>query len=116
MTQTGSAGFEQPRSPAARRFGYLVAIGVNLVLLYVVNNLLEWGVPEFLTDDFERVLPIEDFLVFNFHRDYDIARDGRFLMVFPADSDGDDATSRLRVVILQDFFSELTQRAPVEPN
>jgi hypothetical protein len=63
MTQTGSAGFEQPRSPAARRFGYLVAIGVNLVLLYVVNNLLEWGVPEFLTDDFERVLPIMNFSI-----------------------------------------------------
>jgi hypothetical protein len=36
---------------------------VNLVLLYVVNNLLEWGVPEFLTDDFERVLPIMNFSI-----------------------------------------------------
>ena len=63
MTQTGSAGSEQPRSAATRRFGYVVAIGVNLVLLYVVNNLLEWGVPEFLTDDFERVLPIMNFSI-----------------------------------------------------
>jgi hypothetical protein len=63
MTQTGSTGSEQPKSPAARRFGYVVAVGVNLVLLYVVNNLLEWGVPEFLTDDFERVLPIMNFSI-----------------------------------------------------
>jgi hypothetical protein len=63
MTQTWSTGSEQPRSPAARRFGYVVAVGVNLVLLYVVNNLLEWGVPEFLTGDFERVLPIMNFSI-----------------------------------------------------
>jgi hypothetical protein len=31
---------------------------VNLVLLYVVNNLLAWDVLPWLTDDFEQVLPI----------------------------------------------------------
>jgi len=41
-----------------RRFGYLVAVAVNLVLLFVVNNLLVWGVLPWLTDDFEQVLPV----------------------------------------------------------
>ncbi len=45
-------------SVAARRLGYLVAIGVNGVLLYVVNNLLAWEWPRFLTGDFDRVLPL----------------------------------------------------------
>jgi hypothetical protein len=30
---------------SARQFGYIVAIIVNLVLLYVVNNLLNWHLP-----------------------------------------------------------------------
>jgi hypothetical protein len=63
MTQTGSAAFEQRRPLATRRLGYVVAVAVNIGLLYVVNNLLEWGVPEFLTDDFERVLPIMNFSI-----------------------------------------------------
>lgn len=46
------------QSAAQRRFGYLVAIAVNGVLLYVVNNILDWEVAPFLTDDFERVTPI----------------------------------------------------------
>jgi hypothetical protein len=63
MTQTGSAASEQRRPLATRRLGYVVAVAVNIGLLYVVNNLLEWGVPEFLTDDFERVLPIMNFSI-----------------------------------------------------
>jgi hypothetical protein len=41
-----------------RRVGYVVAIAVNLVLIFVVNNLLDWGWPSFLTDDFEQLLPL----------------------------------------------------------
>lgn len=51
---------EQSRSPwpsGAERFGSLVAIAVNAVMLYVVNNLLDWGWPSFLTQDFDNVLP-----------------------------------------------------------
>lgn len=46
------------QSAAQRRFGYLVAIVVNAGLLYVVNNILDWDVAPFLTDDFEQVAPI----------------------------------------------------------
>ena len=42
---------------AGRRAGYLVAIAVNAALAYVANNILEWDVLPFLTEDFDRVLP-----------------------------------------------------------
>lgn len=36
--------------------GHLIAIAVNLVLLYVVRNLGEWDLLPFLTDDYDRVI------------------------------------------------------------
>jgi len=41
-----------------RKVGYLVAAVLDGVLLYVVNHLLAWEWPPFLTDDFSRVLTI----------------------------------------------------------
>ena len=46
------------RPTASRRFGYLVAIAANAVMLYGAHHLLAWGWPRFLTDDFETLLPI----------------------------------------------------------
>ena len=43
---------------ATRRFGYGAAIAVNVVMLWIVNKLLEWGWPSWLTDEFDQVLPI----------------------------------------------------------
>jgi hypothetical protein len=40
-----------------RRFGYAVAVVVNLVMLVIVQNVLDWGWPPFLTDDFTQVVP-----------------------------------------------------------
>ncbi len=40
------------------RIGYVIAVVVNLVLLFVANNLLAWGWIPFLTDGFEQLLPI----------------------------------------------------------
>ncbi len=40
------------------RFGYVVAIAVNAVLLWVVNRLPDWESPAFLTDDLDQVVPI----------------------------------------------------------
>lgn len=48
---------ERP-GPATRRVGYGVAVIVNVVMLIVVQNLLAWGWPAFLTSDFERVTGI----------------------------------------------------------
>lgn len=45
-------------SRGARQFGYLVGVGVGAAMLYVANHLLEWGWFSWLTEDFERVLPI----------------------------------------------------------
>lgn len=46
------------RPPAARRFGYTVAIALNVAMLWVTHQLLGWGWPGFLTDDFDRLLPL----------------------------------------------------------
>jgi hypothetical protein len=45
-------------SPTGRRFGYAAAAVVNAGLLFVVTNLLEWDLLPFLTNDFDRVVPI----------------------------------------------------------
>lgn len=45
-------------STAARRFGYGVAIAMNVVGMVVVNNLLDWDWIPFLTDEFSKLLPI----------------------------------------------------------
>jgi len=52
--QDGTGGDKRTMS----RFGYAIAVVVNVVLLFVVNNLLAWGWIPFLTDDFEQLLPI----------------------------------------------------------
>jgi hypothetical protein len=41
-----------------RRFGYLIAIALNAAFLVLVNNLLEWDLSPWLTDDFELALPL----------------------------------------------------------
>jgi hypothetical protein len=47
----------RPRpSPASRRFGYVIAIVINIVLIVIANNLLDWGWFTFLTNDFSDVL------------------------------------------------------------
>ena len=40
-----------------RRIGYVVSIVVNLVVLWIANNLLAWEWFPWLTDDFTEVLP-----------------------------------------------------------
>jgi hypothetical protein len=45
------------RPPAGRRVGYVIAIAVNAVMLWLVHQLLGWGWPGFLTDDFDAVVP-----------------------------------------------------------
>jgi hypothetical protein len=40
---------------SARQFGYIVSIFVNILLIFIANNLLNWNVP-FLTQDFAQCL------------------------------------------------------------
>ena len=42
---------------SAKRAGYVIAIVVNLVMLFVVQNILEWGWLPFLTEEFAEVVP-----------------------------------------------------------
>ena len=48
---------EERRSRPARQAGYVVAIVINALILWVANNLLAWGWLSWLTDDFVDVLP-----------------------------------------------------------
>ena len=41
-----------------RSVGYGIAILINLVLLYVVQHLMEWGIAPFLTEDFTGLVPL----------------------------------------------------------
>ena len=43
---------------SVRRIGYVVTIFVNAVVLFVMNNLLNWEWPPWLTQEFEEVLPL----------------------------------------------------------
>lgn len=38
-----------------RRTGYAVSIAVNFILIWVVTNLVSWGILPFLTDEFAQV-------------------------------------------------------------
>ena len=58
MTLTQHAPPEIHLARAAKRTGYVISVFVNGALLFVVNNLLSWGFPSFLTQDFEKVLPV----------------------------------------------------------
>ena len=60
MTVTREEPLVTTTSGLARRSGYVVAIAVNVLMLYVVNNLLAWDILPFLTDDFGRVLWLID--------------------------------------------------------
>lgn len=54
---TAQIEFSPDVKRAGRKFGYSVAIAVNLALLFVANNILAWGWPAFITEDFASVLP-----------------------------------------------------------
>jgi hypothetical protein len=54
-----TTGMEERRpSPSSRRSGYLVAVVVNTAMIFVVLNLLDWGVFPFLTEDFTLLVPL----------------------------------------------------------
>jgi hypothetical protein len=49
---------ERRRPPrGTRRLGYGISIGVQVALLIVVNNLVEWDVFSFITDEFNELVP-----------------------------------------------------------
>lgn len=41
-----------------RQTGYVISVVVNAIVLWIVNNLLDWEWPSFLTDSFSDLLPI----------------------------------------------------------
>lgn len=45
---------KKPKSPVARRFGYLIAIVFTVLFLWIINNFQEWGWT-FITSDWSQV-------------------------------------------------------------
>lgn len=43
---------------AGRRFGYAVAIGINVLMIWIVGNLLDWELVEFLEPEFADLVPV----------------------------------------------------------
>lgn len=52
---------ESRMTAGTKRFGYGVAVIVNLVLLWIVQNIVAWDVVPFLTEEFEQVVSITTF-------------------------------------------------------
>lgn len=63
MTQSTSVPDTMRTGRSGRRVGYVIAIAVNAVVLFIVNNLLDWDVLPWLTDDFEELLPLINFSI-----------------------------------------------------
>ena len=63
MTTTSKTIYRSKGRPSrgARRAGYVVSALINVALIIVVQNILEWGWLPFLTDEFEEVVPITVF-------------------------------------------------------
>lgn len=49
---------EHDAPTTSRRVGYVLAVGINGMLLWAVHQVGAWGWPAFLTDDFDQVLGI----------------------------------------------------------
>ena len=62
----------------------------------------------------ERPLNIRGFSIVQFFRDYDILRDGRFVMIFPADFDESREAPRPQMHIVTNWFEELKRLVPTE--
>lgn len=58
MTAHAPSATDDILARVGRRVGYALALGANVALLWVVHQLLAWGWPGFLTEDFDRVLPV----------------------------------------------------------
>lgn len=52
---------EDTHAHTKSRIGYGIAMAVNAILMVFVNNVLVWGWFEWLTDDFELVVPYINF-------------------------------------------------------
>lgn len=65
MTEEQKPRKKRP-SRASRRFGYGVSIAVNVVMLFIVNNILswDWSFLSWLTDDFGDLVPYINVSIF----------------------------------------------------
>lgn len=58
MSSDARTAIEASSKPIGwRRFGYVLTIVINVVVLYVANNVVAWGWFPWLTADFDEVVP-----------------------------------------------------------
>jgi hypothetical protein len=87
-----------------------VAAGALAEGLLAVVDVSTEGPPRFTN---ERVLPVHGIRVFFGHRDYDISRDGKRLMVvLPEQEEADVAAPRPQINVVLNWFEELRARVP----
>ncbi|HEU4512084.1 MAG TPA: hypothetical protein VFR87_03165 [Nocardioidaceae bacterium] len=58
MTTVAAPRATKRPSVAARRTGYLIAVGINVLLLWLANVQPGWEALPFLTSDMEQVMPL----------------------------------------------------------
>ncbi len=44
-----------------RRTGYAISIGINLLMIWIVSNIVAWDILPFLTEEFDQLVPIAVF-------------------------------------------------------
>lgn len=107
---------------AGRRIGHVAAVVANGVFLWIVHHVVEWGWPEFITSDFDDLVPVMTvslvagmvanacFVVYDRGRFrggadlvtavIDVVVTVRFWQVFPFDFDGGFWTAVFRVLLV----------------
>jgi hypothetical protein len=58
--ETENVAQKAAEPPRSKKPDYIAAIVVNALILIVVNQILNWGILPFLTQDFKEVLPIQN--------------------------------------------------------
>lgn len=87
--------------PPARQVGYGIAIVINVILIWVVTNLLEWDLLPFLTEDFSEVVPfmVTSLLIGAFVNAMYVAYDSRLVRRL-----GDVVTSTASLIVIVKLF------------
>jgi hypothetical protein len=63
VLETESVSQKAAKPQRSKKPDYIAAIVVNTIILVIVNQILNWGILPFLTQDFNEVLPIQNILL-----------------------------------------------------
>ena len=103
-----NTGFEPRWSADGRELFYLRGATMMAVAVNTTEDEFSFSVPERLFDTRLAAFPTAP------NTSYDVARDGRFLMLEPQ-TEGDGARAESQIVVVQNFAEEVARRVPVRP-